>query len=110
MIALTDALALLSPHDDLSSYPDCDNVIAGWAITIRLLLGTSSFLIFPCHSSSYFPCLFLGGEAEMLAYIKSNPELAQKAGSAAIRVAQSNPELAMQASSAQLIHCGTEYD
>ena len=76
----------------------------------KVVAGDELFLIFPGHSSSYFPCLFLGGEAEMLAYIKSNPELAQKAGSAAIRVAQSNPELAMQASSAQLIHCGTEYD
>ena len=32
----------------------------------------------------------------MLAYIKSNPQLAAKAGSAAITIAQNNPELAMQ--------------
>lgn len=39
---------------------------------------------------------YTGGEQEMLAYLKSNPELAKKAGSAAVKVAQQNPELAMQ--------------
>lgn len=39
---------------------------------------------------------YSGGEQEMLAYLKSNPKLAQQAGSAAVKVAASNQELAMQ--------------
>ena len=39
---------------------------------------------------------YTGGEQEMLAYLKSNPELAKKAGAAAVKVAQNNPDLAMQ--------------
>ena len=41
----------------------------------------------------------------MLAYIKSNPQLATKAGGAAIKLAQANPELAMQV--AQGVHTGS---
>lgn len=37
------------------------------------------------------------GEKAVLAYLQSNPELARKAGSAAIGFAQRNPELAQQA-------------
>jgi hypothetical protein len=39
---------------------------------------------------------YTGGEQEMLAYLKSNPKLAQQAGSAAVKLAAQNPDLAMQ--------------
>jgi len=43
---------------------------------------------------------YSGGEQEMLAYLKANPELAKKAGAAAVSVAQHNPGLAMQVAAA----------
>ena len=36
---------------------------------------------------------YSGGEDEMLAYLKANPQLAQKAGSAVVSIAQHNPEV-----------------
>ena len=36
---------------------------------------------------------YSGGEDEMLAYLKANPQLAKKAGSAAVSIAQHNPEV-----------------
>lgn len=39
---------------------------------------------------------YTGGDKEMLAYLQANPALAQKAGSAAVSLAQQNPGLAMQ--------------
>lgn len=38
---------------------------------------------------------YTGGETEMLNYLKSNPELATKAGTAAATFATNNPEAAM---------------
>jgi len=43
---------------------------------------------------------YSGGEQEMLAYLKANPQLAAKAGAAAVTVAQHNPQLAMQVATA----------
>jgi hypothetical protein len=40
---------------------------------------------------------YTGGETEMLAYLKKNPQLAQKAGTAAANFARDNPEVAQQA-------------
>lgn len=36
---------------------------------------------------------YSGGEDEMLAYLKANPQLAKQAGSAAVSIAQHNPEV-----------------
>jgi hypothetical protein len=43
---------------------------------------------------------YTGGEGEMLAYLKKNPALAQKAGAAAVTFAKDNPDVAMQVASA----------
>lgn len=43
---------------------------------------------------------YTGGESEMLAYLKKNPQLAQKATGAAVTFAQNNPDVAMQVATA----------
>lgn len=40
---------------------------------------------------------YTGGEDEMLSYLKRNPQLANKAGSAALTIAANNPDFAAQA-------------
>lgn len=42
---------------------------------------------------------YVGGEKVMVDYLKSNPELARRAGAAAVQAARDNPELARQAAS-----------
>jgi len=42
---------------------------------------------------------YTGGETEMLAYLKKNPQMAQRASAAAVQFAASNPEVALQAAS-----------
>ena len=43
---------------------------------------------------------YTGGEGEMLAYLKKNPALAQKAGAAAVTFAKENPDVAVQVATA----------
>lgn len=43
---------------------------------------------------------YTGGESEMLSYLKSNPALANKVGTAAIGFAKDNPQVALSVASA----------
>lgn len=45
---------------------------------------------------------YTGGDEELVAYLKANPELSRRAGVAAVGLAQHNPELALKVATASV--------
>lgn len=75
----------------LASLPAVNAAFNGYVICVHPAFRSGEL---SAHSDPFGG--YSGGEQEMLAYLKSNPKLAQQAGSAAVKIAQNNPDLALQ--------------